>query len=307
MSDARLSTEQHGRVLVVTFSNPPRNFFDLQTATELASLVGQVDRDSSIGAVILTGCDLFVTHLNVPDLLRAARGAPFQLSYRQARALGAVSRVLEPLEPLLRRTTLGEQLTLARIGRTLRRMSTSDKVYVAAINGLALGMGAILALACDLRVMVDDEDAAFGFVETGISVLAAAGGTQRLTRMVGQSRAAELLLEGRRLSPSEAAEIGLVHRVVPGGELQREALAVGRRLAGRSPVLNREIKRMVYDVASRPMARAMRMELASMTAVMSRPRAAREMESYLRELGRHESPTDRQILDAWGAMLGAGR
>jgi enoyl-CoA hydratase/carnithine racemase len=292
-------------VLVVTFSNPPRNFFDLQTATELAALVREIDRDSSIGAVIFTGRDRFVTHFNVPDLLRASRGAPFPVSYRQARALGVVSRLLDPLEPLLRRTALGEQLTLLRIPSTLRRISASDKVFIAAINGLALGMGAILALACDLRVMADREDAAFGLIETGISILAAAGGTQRLTRMVGQSRAAELLLEGRWLSPAEAAAIGLVHRVVPDEDLHAESLALAHRLAARSPVLNREIKRMVYDAASRPIARAMRMEGASMTASMSTARAAHEMEAYLGELAKHDSPTDRQVLEAWETMLAA--
>src|SRR5439155_26170403 len=126
--------------------------------------------------------------------------------------------------------------------RTFRRISASDKVFIAAINGLALGMGAILALACDLRLMADPEDAAFGLIETGISILAAAGGTQRLTRMVGQSRAAELLLEGRWISPTEAAAVGLVHRGVPRDELQAESLALAHRLAGRSPELYLESK-----------------------------------------------------------------
>jgi enoyl-CoA hydratase len=303
MSSTRLLTEQQGRVVTVTFTNPPRNFFDAQTSIELGALVREIDRDSSIGAVIFTGKDLFVTHFNVPDLLRASRSAPFPLSYRQARILGAASRLLGPLEPALRKTELGHQLTLLRIPRTVRQMSASDKVFIAAINGVALGMGAILALACDLRLMADGEDAAFGLIETGISILAAAGGTQRLTRMVGQSRAAELLLEGRWLSPAEAAAIGLVHRVVPAQDLQRDALTLAHRLAGRAPVLNGEIKRMVYDAASKPIARAMRMESAGMTATLSTPRATQDMETYLGELAKHDPPTDRQVLDAWEKML----
>jgi enoyl-CoA hydratase len=306
MSSTRLLTEQQGRVVTVTFTNPPRNFFDAQTSIELGALVREIDRDSSIGAVIFTGKDLFVTHFNVPDLLRASRSAPFPLSYRQARILGAASRLLGPLEPALRKTELGHQLTLLRIPRTVRQMSASDKVFIAAINGVALGMGAILALACDLRLMADGEDAAFGLIETGISILAAAGGTQRLTRMVGQSRAAELLLEGRWLSPAEAAAIGLVHRVVPAQDLQRDALTLAHRLAGRAPVLNGEIKRMVYDAASKPIARAMRMESAGMTATLSTPRATQDMETYLGELAKHDPPTDRQVLDAWEKMLATG-
>jgi enoyl-CoA hydratase len=306
MSSTRLLTEQQGRVVTVTFTNPPRNFFDAQTSIELGALVREIDRDSSIGAVIFTGKDLFVTHFNVPDLLRASRSAPFPLSYRQARILGAASRLFGPLEPALRKTELGHQLTLLRIPRTVRQMSASDKVFIAAINGVALGMGAILALACDLRLMADGEDAAFGLIETGISILAAAGGTQRLTRMVGQSRAAGLLLEGRWLSPAEAAAIGLVHRVVPAQDLQRDALTLAHRLAGRAPVLNGEIKRMVYDAASKPIARAMRMESAGMTATLSTPRATQDMEMYLSELAKHDPPTDRQVLDAWEKMLATG-
>ena len=308
-SGRRLLTEQQGRVLVVQFTNPPRNFFDEQMALELRALVRAIDRDSSLGAVVFTGKELFITHYEVSELLRGARNAPFPVSYRQARALGGYVRLLARagwLDGLLRRTPLRDALTGVQTYRTFARMNASEKVFIAAINGVALGMGAILALACDLRLMADGKDAAFGLIEQGISMLAGAGGTQRLTRMVGQSRAAELLLEGRFISPGEAAAIGLVHRVVPPQDLQAEALAVAHRLAGRSPVLNREIKRMVYDAATRPFARATRMEFASTVATMCTDRSKQGMERYLAELAENEWPTDRQILDAWRKMLGTG-
>src|SRR2546422_1680659 len=139
------------------------------------------------------------------------------MSYRQARVLAAYVRFWSRarwLDGLLRRTPLRDALTGAQAYRTFHRMNASEKVFIAAINGVALGMGAILALACDLRLMADDQDAAFGLIESGISMLAGAGGTQRLTRMVGQSRAAGLLLEGRVISPTEAAAIRPVHPVV---------------------------------------------------------------------------------------------
>jgi enoyl-CoA hydratase/carnithine racemase len=180
-------------------------------------------------------------------------------------------------------------------------MSRSEKVYVAAINGIALGMGMILALACDLRLMADGDDFEMGFIETGVSMLAGVSGTQRLVRMVGESRAAELLLEGRRLRPKEAADLGLVHRVAPAEELEEEALTLAQRAAARSPAVNREIKRMVYDAGSRPVGRALRMEAASLVATTSAPRAARDLEAYLRTLP--ERPTDRQILDVWDEAL----
>jgi enoyl-CoA hydratase len=306
MSMTRLLTERHGRVLVVRLTNPPRTFFDEQMGIELRALVREIDRDSSLGAVILTGKDLFVTHYNVPDLVRATGSSPFPIPYRLGRALGAYARLLERarwLWPALRRTPMRDSINAARMYSTFAQMNASDKVFIAAMNGLSLGMGTVLAMACDLRLMADDEEAAAGLIETGISMLAGAGGTQRLTRMVGQSRAAELLLEGRWFSPQEAAAIGLVHRVVNAGDLDDEALALAHRLAGRSPVVNRELKRMVYDAGSRPFARAMRMEAASLIATMTTARATQDMETYLGELAKHGPPSDQDVLDAWAKML----
>jgi enoyl-CoA hydratase len=307
VSRTRLLTEQQGRVLVVQFTNPPRNFFDERMGIELAALVREIDNDPSLGAVVFTGQDVFVTHYYVPELVRASRGAPFEMSYRQAHLLGAWVRLWERARWLhgpLRRTPLRDALNAAQTYRTFARMNSSDKVFIAAINGLALGMGAIIALACDLRLMADEEHAAFGLIEQGISILGALGGTQRLTRMVGQSRAAELLLQGRFVSPAEAEAIGLVHTVVPPQELQAAALALAHRLAGRSPALNREIKRMIYDAATKPFSKAVRMEAASATVSLTTERATRDMERYVAELIKHgDVPTDRQILDAWEKML----
>jgi enoyl-CoA hydratase/carnithine racemase len=303
-----LSTQQDGRVLTVEFTNPPRNFFDERMGIELVALVREVDRDPSLGAVIFTGRDRWVTHYSVPELVRAVRSAPFPMSYLQARAGGVVARALTRVGPLpraLRRTPLRGVITPLRLYEIFARMNASDKVYIAAVNGVALGMGMILALACDLRLMSDGEDHAMGLIETRVSLLGALGGTQRLVRMVGQSRAAELLLEGRYLNPAEAAEMGLVHRVVPERDLQDEALALAARLAGRSPVVNREIKRMLYDAGARPFGRALRMEGASLVAVSSRPRAAQEMERYLAKLPRADGASDRDILNAWDEMLAA--
>lgn len=307
MSGKRLLTEQDGRVLTVRFSNPPRNFFDEQTGIELARLVRSIDRDSSIGAVIFTGEALYVTHYSVPELLRGSETAPFPLRYSQARSYAALMRVLGrigPLEQALRRTPLRDSLTMPRLYRTFARMNASETVYIAAINGLAFGMGAILALQCDLRLMAEGDDYALGLIETGISILAAAGGTQKLVRMVGHSRAMEMLLEGSWVSPAEAADLGLVNDVVPPEALQQEAMSMARRLAARSPVLNREIKRSVYEAGTRRARPAMRMEAASMYRTITSRRARQDLASYLRQLEQYEQLTDRNIIDAWRRALG---
>src|SRR5206468_853077 len=103
----------------------------------------------------------------------------------------------------------------------------------------------------------------------------------------------------------EAAEIGLIHRVVAEDELQEEAFALAHRLAARSPFLNQQIKRMVYDAGTRPAGAAARMEAASMIAAMTTSRARQDMETYLEKLARHDAPSDRDILGAWAEMLAA--
>ena len=97
----------------------------------------------------------------------------------------------------------------------MRFIDKSPKPFVAAINGLALGCGLELALVCDLRVA--SPRALLGFPETGLGIIPGAGGTQRLPRAIGEARAKELILLGRRLSASEALAFGLINRISPEG------------------------------------------------------------------------------------------
>jgi enoyl-CoA hydratase len=309
--EPRLLTEQDGPVLVVRFTNPPRNFFDERTSFELRALVKRIEKNASIGAVVFTGQDLYVTHYSVPDILAGSRKAPFHVPYRLARLDMPLVRLLQrigPIDRALSRTRLANVMATARTYDTFHRMNSSAKVYIAAINGLAFGMGAVLALACDLRFMAGGEHAVFGFIEPGISMLAGAGGTQRLTRMVGQSRALEMLLEGGWITADDAAELGIVHKVVSSpDEVLETAVAAGRRLAARSRELNREIKRMIYDAGTRSLTRGMRMEAASLVSTVTTRRAAMDCEGYLRELAKkHDPPTDADVMAAWTTMLDTG-
>ena len=94
-------------------------------------------------------------------------------------------------------------------------LGSSPFPVIAAVNGAALGGGFELALACDLRVAA--ENAVFGLPETSLGIIPAAGGTQRLPRLVGQAKALELILLGTRLSASDALTLGIVNRVAPAG------------------------------------------------------------------------------------------
>ena len=109
-------------------------------------------------------------------------------------------------------------------------METMPKPVIAAVNGYALGGGAEISLACDIRFA--SEKAVFGLPEILIGVIPGWGGTQRLPRIIGMGRAKELILSGGQIDAKRAYEIGLVNRVLPPEELLPETLKFARKLAG---------------------------------------------------------------------------
>jgi enoyl-CoA hydratase len=293
----RLITTQDGRVLTVTFNNPPRNFFDEQMSIELDDLTRSLRRDQTIGAVVFTGHGgMYMTHFDVAELLRGSRLTPFAVPYRPARVLAAAAHLAFrslTLDRMARNTPARDLAMMARLHASLNRLNQMDKVIVTAINGLAFGMGCVFALACDIRLVAEGCD--IGLTESSLNMLAAAGGTQRMVRMLGTARALELLLDGRWLTATEAADLGLVHRVVPADSLRTEAQAVAARLARRSPVINQEIKRMIYDAGSRPFRAGLRREAASGIATVSSSQAERTLSHYLNALRAHDPLTDDDI------------
>ena len=108
---------------------------------------------------------------------------------------------------------------------TFRKFETSKKPVVAAMNGTALGGGLELALACHYRIMADDPKARVGFPEAQVGLIPGGGGTQRLPRLIGAMAALPFMLEGKRIDPQAALGMGIVHKVVPAGELVAQAKA----------------------------------------------------------------------------------
>jgi enoyl-CoA hydratase / 3-hydroxyacyl-CoA dehydrogenase len=124
----------------------------------------------------------------------------------------------------------------------LREMETSPVVTVAAVNGLALGGGCELAMACDIRIAA--ESATFGQPEVNLGIIPGFGGTQRLPRLVGEARARELNLSGDPIGAEEAYAVGLANRVVPDEELFDAALAWARKLGAQAPLAVEQIKQV---------------------------------------------------------------
>src|SRR3954451_5877922 len=282
-------TEQRGRVLVATMDNPPHALMDTSIVDGLEEVVARASADDGVGAVVLTGArpDRFIAHYDVAELLAAAQSGPAggrRAAAASVRVVGAVRRVPRG-SGALERTPLGGVVALERFHAMLLAMSRSGAVFVAAVNGSAMGGGCELALSCDFRVMADGEhligqpEILFGFPPGG-------GGTQRLARLLGPAKALRLVLDGAPLSPQEAHELGIVDEVAPEGEVIERALALARRLGNRPKAGVGAAKRAVYDGGSMALADGMRVERAEFMAALATPDAVEAMKAYVEALER---------------------
>lgn len=171
---------------------------------------------------------------------------------------------------LKERQGMGNEARLAHnaaINAAINAVAALPMPTVAAINGAALGGGCELALACDLRIASDK--ALIGLTESRIGTYPAAGGTQRLPRLVGASRALELMFTAEPLGAVRAAEIGLVNEVVPAERLEARVAELAALVASRSPHAVRAIKRLVHAGTALPLAEGLAMERAGLPEVFA--------------------------------------
>lgn len=153
---------------------------------------------------------------------------------------GVLSTLANELPPRERKAFLRDHVH--RVARTLRDV---EQPVIAMMHGAAMGAGCDMALLCDMRIAA--ADAKIGEVYVNVGIVPGDGGAWLLPRLVGPARALELLLTGRVLSGAEAAEWGLVNRVVAAGELERETYDLAERLARGPQMAQRLIKRAVYS------------------------------------------------------------
>jgi enoyl-CoA hydratase/carnithine racemase len=292
MATSQVNIERRGRVMIVRLQNPPHNFMTTAMVRELTGLTRELEKDRSVGSVVITGApaDVFITHFDVAEISAGSKRVAATLSPTAAggglRAMGALSRV-PGARTALERTPAAGAVALRDIHDLFLRMNRLDKVFVAAINGLALGGGCELALACDVRIMARG-DHRIGLPEMTLGIIPGAGGTQRMSRLLGRGRALEMMLEARALTPEEATEIGLVHRTAEPERLLGEALATAERLARRSPAAVGALKRAVYEGASMPLEAGLHVERAGFMSSASTEAARKAMKAYAEQVERGE-------------------
>ncbi len=197
----RVKIEEH--IALVTIDRPPVNALNFKTMQELAEVFTEAGKNPEVKAIVLTGEGKNMTFVAGADLKE-------------------MSQISSP----------EQAVELARKGQTVFNLvERMKKPVICAVNSVCVGGGNELAMACHIRIASDR--ARFGQPEISLGIIPGFGGTQRLTRLVGASKSRELILTGDMITAQEAYRIGLVDRVVPDGELLRQALGLAKKIASK--------------------------------------------------------------------------
>ncbi|MCW4456052.1 enoyl-CoA hydratase [Flavobacterium sp. MXW15] len=222
---AGLKLEIDGHTAVVTLANPPANTWTVDSLSALRELVGALDGDRDIHALVITG-----------------EGAKF---FSAGADLGQFAS--------------GDKAhareAARRFGEAFEALSRFRGVSIAAINGYAMGGGLECALACDLRIA--EEQAQLALPEASVGLLPCAGGTQNLPRLVGEGWAKRMILLGERVDAAAALRIGLVEEVVATGQAKARALEWAAQAARQSPTSVAASKRLVQATRAQSHASAL--------------------------------------------------
>ncbi|QDI92047.1 enoyl-CoA hydratase/isomerase family protein [Salicibibacter halophilus] len=184
----------------ITIDNPPANAIGDQLMEELVNVAEELEKDKDVRVIVLTSAHE-KTFLAGADLKGMMQGG------------GKGESIAEKS---------------GRMQACFDRFAILEKPVVAAINGHALGGGCELALACDFRIMSKGK---IGLTETNLGLIPGAGGTQRMTRLLGRAKAIDLIFNARRLEPEEALNIGLINQAVAPESLEAETTVFAEHLA----------------------------------------------------------------------------
>ncbi|MGH2973859.1 MAG: enoyl-CoA hydratase/isomerase family protein [Solirubrobacterales bacterium] len=302
-----IKVEQQGRVLLARLDGGPRGEFGPEIAADLVMLVTRAETDEGVGAVVITGThpERFVAHAELRWLQEGGAASP-SVGARAASAVvhtARFARGVPGIRALADRTPLSGAMELLGVHETFLRMNRCGAVFIAALNGSALGIGSELALACDYRLMAAG-DHVIGQPEILLGFPPGGGGTQRLVRLVGTHQGLTRLLDGGGLDPEAAAQIGYVDEVVSADELIDRALTLGDRLGQRMKFTVAAVKRAAYIGGSLPLEDGLRVENAEFLSAVANPGAQGAMLAYMKrteamgDLPLYDRPTYERTLEA---------
>lgn len=244
-----VSLQKDGPVAVVTFNRPPVNALSVQFLHEIDAAVQAVERDDEVRAVLFRS--------DIPGIFIA--GADLHTFKEEATS----------------------QAAMDAFHGCFNRLERLPKPTVAAVSGHALGGGCEFTLACDFRLMIDDGRSTIGLPEVTLGIFPGAGGTQRLPRIVGQAKALDIIMHGRRLGGQEALAAGLVHELLPADGFDEAVRKYAEKLASGPTKALAAAKAHVLAAFNMPIDEGLQAEAQAFLAVRKTKDAAEGIEAFL--------------------------
>ncbi|OQM44636.1 enoyl-CoA hydratase [Anoxybacillus sp. UARK-01] len=244
---AHIQTYIEGSIAVIELNRPHvLNALNRQMVTEIVKAMEEYDRHDDVRVMVLTG---------------------------KGRAFAAGADIDEMADD--------DSITLEMLNQFAEwdRLAWIKKPMIAAVHGLALGGGFELALSCDL--LLASETAEFGFPEVNIGVMPGAGGTQRLTKLIGKTKALEWLWTGERMSAKTAYELGIVNRVVAPELLLEETIKLAKKIAQQPPLSVRFIKEAVHKAVDYSLYEGMQFERKNFYLLFSSEDQKEGMQAFM--------------------------
>ena len=258
-----LEIEDQGQIIICYLSNPPTHTLTAQGLLEIHDFLDSLVTNKELRILAFTGAgeDVFIRHYEVGEL---ADSAEKNISQQEE------TKKLEnnPIKEL------------HGFHKMLLKIRDLDAIVVAGINGNTAGGGCEFSLGCDLRVM-SSGDYFIGLPETSVGILPGGGGTQRLARLIGSSRALDLILHGQLISNVKALEFGIINEILPKESFLKSLKEYCQILANRAPIALREVKRAIHRGMDLPLEEALLIEQEAFNKTMNSKDAAKAMRTML--------------------------
>jgi enoyl-CoA hydratase/carnithine racemase len=253
-----LRIEDNGNYIICYLSNPPTHTLTSSGVSEIHSFLDLVEKRDDLRVLAFTGegKGVFIKHYEVGELANTAE------------------------KNLETKTDQQETRELHAFHTMLLRLRDLDPIVVAGINGNTAGGGCEFSLGCDLRIM-SEGNFLIGLPETSVGILPGGGGTQRLSRLIGSSRALDLILHAKLLSPKEAYDLGIINQLVSEDTFNQELISYCEDLSNRAPVALQQVKKIIHQGLEMSLEDSLLIEQKAFDVTMNSKDAARAMRALL--------------------------
>ena len=247
-----------GQIVTCYLSNPPTHTLTAEGVIEIHKFLDIMEAKKDLRVLAFTGDgdEVFIKHYEVGEL---AETAEKNLNKTQVNS--------DPKE-------------LHGFHRMLLRLRDLDAIVVAGINGNTAGGGCEFSLGCDLRIM-SDGDYKIGLPETSVGILPGGGGTQRLARLIGASRALDLILHARLLTPHEAESYGIINKIIPHKNFHEGLNHYCQDIANRAPIALSQVKKIIHKGLDMTLEEGLLLEQKAFDITMNSEDAAQAMRALL--------------------------